>query len=150
MLENDISLRRALAYSGSSRQLYYYRPKTRKLGLDASVVERVKQVALKRPSFGTRRMAAVLTRELGTPVNRKKVQRIFRALNWVSPYMKKSEIIHSHAKLLKPETPNTLWEADMTYIWCGKDRWCYLFSVLDVFTRIWIGERLSLERLKRG
>ncbi|MCL5067357.1 MAG: integrase core domain-containing protein [Thaumarchaeota archaeon] len=27
----------------------------------------------------------------------------------------------------------------MTYIWCGKDRWCYPFSVLDVFTRIWLG-----------
>jgi putative transposase len=139
MLENDISLRKALAYSGSSRQLYYYRPKTRKVSLDAFVVERVKQIVLNRPSFGTRRMAAVMTRELGGPVNRKKVQRIFRALNWVSPSMKKSEIIRSSAKLLKPEAPNTLWEADMTYIWGGRDRWCYLFSVLDVFTRIWLG-----------
>lgn len=139
MLQNEISLRKALAYSGSSRQLYYYRPKKRRVSLDAPTVERVKQIALTRPSFGTRRMAAVLTRQLRTSVNRKKVQRIFRALNWISPSMKKNEIIRSHAKLLKPEAPNTLWEADMTYIWGGRDRWCYLFSVLDVFTRIWIG-----------
>ena len=139
MLERDLSLRKALAYSGSSRQLYYHRRKARNPSLDASCVKRVKQIALVRPSFGTRRMAALLTRELGVPVNRKKVQRIFRALNWASPSMKKSEIIRSNAKLLKPEAPNSLWEADMTYIWCGRDTWCYLFSVLDVFTRIWVG-----------
>ena len=139
MLENDLSLRKALAYSGSSRQLYYYKPRERNERLDSSIVNRVKEVALERPSFGTRRMAAILTRELGYPVNRKKIQRIFRALNWTSPAMKKSEIIRSSAKLLKPLAPNTLWEADMTYIWCGRDRWCYLFSVLDVFTRIWVG-----------
>ena len=139
MAESDVSLRKALGYTGLSRCTYYYKPKMRKMDLDASTVERVKQVALKRPSFGTRRMAAVLTREIGVPVNRKKVQRIFRALNWVSPAMKKSEIMRSKVRLLKPEAPNTLWEADMTYIWCGRDRWCYLFSVLDVFTRIWLG-----------
>ena len=27
----------------------------------------------------------------------------------------------------------------MTYIWCGQDRWCYLFNVLDAFTREWVG-----------
>jgi putative transposase len=139
MLRSDVSLRKALAYSGSSRQLYYRKPRARNVSCDAEIVKQVKQIALRRPSFGTRRMAAILTRELGTPVNRKKVQRIFRALNWVSPSMKKSEIIRSSAKLLKPEAPNTLWEADMTYIWGGRDRWCYLFSVLDVFTRIWVG-----------
>ncbi len=139
MLESDLSLRKALAYSGSSRQLYYYKPRERSVRLDGSIVNRVKEVALERPSFGTRRMAAILTRELGYPVNRKKIQRIFRALNWTSPAMKKSEIIRSSVKLLKPLAPNTLWEADMTYIWCGRDRWCYLFSVLDVFTRIWVG-----------
>jgi putative transposase len=140
MLENgNLSLRRALSYSGSSRQLYYYKPRMRKMKLDSSTVDRVKQIALNRPSFGTRRMAAVLTKDSGTPVNRKKVQRIFRALHWSSPSMKKNEIIRAHARLLKPVAPNELWEADMTYIWCGRDRWCYLFDVLDVFSRVWIG-----------
>ncbi len=139
--ENNISLRKALSYSGLSSCMYYYRKRERKQApaLDSPIIEAVRRVALERPSFGTRRMAAILTRELGTPVNRKKVQRIFRALNWVSPAMKKSEIIRSSARLLKPEAPNILWEADMTYIWCGRDGWCYLFNVLDVFTRIWLG-----------
>jgi putative transposase len=139
--ENDISLRKALSYSGLSSCVYYYNKQQTKQArpIDVTILEAVKRISIERPSFGTRRMAAILTRELGTPVNRKKVQRIFRALNWVSPAMKKSEIIRSAARLLKPEAPNTLWEADMTYIWCGRDGWCYLFNVLDVFTRIWLG-----------
>ncbi len=27
----------------------------------------------------------------------------------------------------------------MTYFWCGIDGWCYLFNVVDVFTRKWVG-----------
>ena len=26
----------------------------------------------------------------------------------------------------------------MTYIWCGVDGWCYLFNILDCFTREWV------------
>ena len=27
----------------------------------------------------------------------------------------------------------------MSYIWCGRDGWCYSFNVIDVFTRQWLG-----------
>ena len=53
--------------------------------------------------------------------------------------MRKSEIIRSGRKLPKPVEPNQFWEADMSYIWCGRDGWCYAFNVLDVFTRQWLG-----------
>ena len=26
----------------------------------------------------------------------------------------------------------------MTYVWCGIDRWCFCFNVIDVFTRQWV------------
>jgi len=84
-------------------------------------------------------MAATLSRRLGRPVNRKQVQRIYRKLGWIVPQKTKSDIIRSSRKLLRPTAPDQLWEADMTYIWCGSDRWCYLFNVIDVFTSEWIG-----------
>ena len=67
--ENNISLRKALSYSGLSSCMYYYRKRERKQApaLDSAIIEAVRRVALERPSFGTRRMAAILTRELGTP-----------------------------------------------------------------------------------
>ena len=96
-------------------------------------------VAKTRPTYGTRRMAAQLARQLGAPVNRKKVSRIYRKLGWTAPRMRKSEIIRSGRRLPKPVEPNQFWEADMSYIWCGRNGWCYAFNVLDVFTRQWLG-----------
>lgn len=139
MLERRMSLRKALAYSGCSRKTYYYEPRKRAIRLDPSIVSATEKIALARPSYGTRRMAAMLSRELHAPVNRKRVQRIYRALNWIEPSLKKKDIIRAASNLVVPQVPYELWEADFTYIWCGVDRWCYLFSVLDVFSREWAG-----------
>jgi putative transposase len=140
MLENRMSLRKALAYSGCSRRMYYYEPKRRVMELNPSVVDATEKIALERPSYGTRRMAAMLSREFGTPVNRKRVQRIYRALNWIEPSLKKKDIIRAaSSNLVDPRAPCELWEADFTYVWCGIDRWGYLFNVLDVFSREWAG-----------
>jgi len=140
MLEDErMSLRKALAYSGCSRRMYYGVPKKRTVSLDPDTVHMVEKIALERPSYGTRRMAAMLSRELRAPVNRKRVQRIFRALNWIEPSLRKSDIIQAASSLVDPQAPCELWEADFTYVWCGVDRWCYLFNVLDVFSREWAG-----------
>lgn len=32
---------------------------------------------------------------------------------------------------------------DITYIWCGHDGWCYLFSILDCYTREWLAYTFS-------
>jgi transposase InsO family protein len=139
MLDNKLSLRKALHYSGCSRAMYYYRKRDRKVvRLDPAVVDSAKRITLERPFYGTRRMAVMLSRELGRPVNRKQVQRVFHALNWVEPSKKKVDIIRSKGKTVKASRPYELWEADMSYIWCGIDGWCYLFNVIDVFSREWI------------
>ena len=44
--------------------------------LSTTIVEKeIQQISMERPTYGTRRMAAMLTRILGIPVNRKRVQR---------------------------------------------------------------------------
>ena len=139
MQEDGLSLRKALGYSGSSRRMYYYEPKRRAINTDPIILQKLEQLTPERPSFGTRRMAAMLSRDLGRPVNRKQVQRIFRILGWIEPSKKKSEVIRALANPILPTRPYELWEGDMTYIFCGVDGWCYLFNVLDVFDRIWMG-----------
>ena len=86
------------------------------IGLDPSVVDAVQVIALRRPSYGTRRMAAMLSRELGRPVNRKRVQRVYRALNWIEPSKRKSEISRSATRTAKATRPYGLWEDDLTYV----------------------------------
>jgi len=137
--EEGFSLRKALRRSGCSRQGYYHKPKKRLIPPDPYIVEKTKQIALRRPLYGTRRMAAQLTRELGVPVNRKRVQRIYRQLGWTQPQRRKNDLLRNVVSSRpKPTRPNELWEADLTYIHCGVDGWAYLFNVEDVFGREWI------------
>jgi hypothetical protein len=122
--EHQMSLRKALAYSGSSRKMYYYRPRQRDTKLNSSVVDATEKIALQRPFYGTRRMAAQLSRELHVPINRKRVQKVFHKLNWIEPAKTKSEVIRSATKVVRAPRPYEFWQTDMTYLWCGnRDRW---------------------------
>jgi hypothetical protein len=77
---HDLSLRKALAYTDCSRNTYYYNKKkgprnTRQQQhqqqqqqhhLIQTVLEKkIEEIILQRPSYGTRRMAAMLTRIMG-------------------------------------------------------------------------------------
>lgn len=141
MKQNGISLRKSLQYSGCSSTMYYYKKKKRqKAPVDPAVLDMTQDIAVHRPSYGTRRMAVILSQRMGRPINRKQVRRIFYTLNWLKPAQRKSDIIKASArKPVPPSGPGQLWEADMTYVWCGIDGWCYLFNVIDVFTRQWVG-----------
>lgn len=146
-----MSLRKALSYAGLSSCVYYYRRRERtQPGLDQSTVEAVKRIAMERPSYGTRRMAVMLSRELDRPINRKRVKRIFHALNWIEPSKTKKEIIRSAVKTVKATRPYELWETDLTYVWCGRDGWCYLFNVLDVFQREWLSYAFDTSAIKEN
>ena len=134
-----ISLTKSRRYAGISRTMWYYAKKPRDVKIDSDTLSTVRKIASKRPTYGTRRMAAQITRETGNPINRKKIQRIYRKIGWIVPKMSKSDIQnHKAAKLFKPSGPNQLWQTDITYIHCGVDGWCYCFNVLDAFTRKWL------------
>ena len=134
-LHEKMNLRKSLRYAGISRRMWYHKPKARNVGLDPATVQVVQRIGGKRPTYGTRRMAAQVCRETHTATNRKKIQRIFRKLGWIEPQKTKNDIIRTNRKLFKPDAPNRLWETDMTYVWCGMDGWCYCFNVVDCFTR---------------
>jgi putative transposase len=148
MREAGLGLRDALRYSGSSWNLYYHQERARAVPPDPEMVRKVEELILERPSYGTRRVAAQLSRELETPINRKRVQKIFRALGYTEPAKTKSEIIRARDKAPKASRPCELWQTDLTYIPCGVDGWCYLFNVLDVFSREWAGKKFSPTAVK--
>ena len=147
----DMSLRRALNYSGLSSASYYYKsiPQVARHP-DPVIVEKVKEIAFEHPTYGARRIAAMMRRELHIPVDRKRVRRAFCVLNWTEPSKKKNEIIRSAAKLLKATRPYELWETDITFVWCGVDGWCYLFNVEDVFQREWLGYSFDTNAVKES
>lgn len=147
MMHKGLSLRKSLAYTGASRGSYYYRPKhtrnDRGRLRDPSMLATIKELALRKPVYGSRMMAARLSKELDRPVNRKLVQHAFRVMGWTIPQMTKKQLIGATHEKPKPTAIDQDWEADFTYVWCGVDRWCYLFNVLDIFSREWIAYEFS-------
>jgi putative transposase len=167
--EGSVSIRKALAYSGCSKNTYYYNNKQKKKyygnhiaaavtavtaaqpSLSSAMIEKeIQQISLQRPTYGTRRMAAMLTRTLGRPINRKRIQRIFRKMGYITPARRKKEIMWSKVPNVKADRPNQVWEADLTYIHCGIDGWGYLFNVFDVFTREWVGYCFDMSAVKEN
>jgi putative transposase len=155
-----ISIRKALKYSGCSKNMYY-RNKDHRYDIataataivtpsTTTIEQEIQQISMTRPTYGTRRMAAMLTRVLGIPVNRKRVQRIFRKMGYITPSRRKKEILRSKVPNVKADRPNQVWEADLTYIHCGIDGWGYLFNVFDVFTREWVGYCFDLSAVKEN
>ena len=132
-LTTKLSLRKSLCYTGISHNKWYYSKSPRNIPLNKTVSDTVQNIGNTRPTYGTRRMAAAATRELGFAVNRKQIRRIFHKLGWIEPKKTKKQIMASKKKLAKPTAPNQLWQTDMTYVWCGIDGWCYCFNVIDAF-----------------
>ena len=143
MVRQDASLTRALKWCGVTRKRRYYKPKARKTAVDPGMLQMIQQIREERPFYGTRRMAAELSRRLGTPVNRKLVRRIYKRMGW-GRQEGAPQSTKTRWKPVKAARPNQIWETDITCIWCGPaDGWCYCFNVLDIFTRQWIACRLS-------
>jgi len=155
-----ISLRKALRYSRCSKNMYYGKDHRNKSTAAATAVtavttttmieKEIQKIILQRPTYGTRRMAAMLTRILGIPINRKRVQRIFRKMGYITPSRRKKEIMRSKVPNIKANRPNQVWEADLTYIYCGIDGWGYLFNVFDIFTREWVGYCFDMSAVKEN
>jgi putative transposase len=149
--EEGFSLRKALRHSGCSRQGYYHQAKKRSIPPDPYIVEKIKEIALQRPLYGTRRMAAQLSRELGVRVNRKRVQRIYRQLGWTQPRQRKNDLLRTAVSSRpRPTKPNELWESDLTYVHCGVDGWAFLFNVEDVVSREWVSYVFDLTAVKEN
>ena len=110
----------------------------------------VQRIAPDRPTYGMRRMAAQISREMGRPVNRKAVCRIFKRLGWTMPARTKREIIWSNRRVPRSDGSGRFWESDMSYLWCGADGWCYCFNVIDVFTRQWLAFVLEDRATRHG
>ena len=143
-LADRMSSRKALSYIGASKNMLYYKGsgKKRSAPLDSTVAKHVRRIGAERTACGTRRLATAASREIGRPVNRKQVQRICRKTGMIAPVTAKKEEVKHGSRKVKTTRPYEVWEMDITYIPTGSS-WAYCYTVLDVFTREWVGYALS-------
>lgn len=105
---------------------------------DAAIVE----VARANPVDGTRMVAALASRELGTPVNRKRVQRVMRAHGLLQ--RSRNTDRRRRPGFFRVTRPDELWHMDMTKVWTAAQGWVYLHVAVDCCTREVAGWTLDI------
>jgi putative transposase len=118
---------------------------------DAPLREALKRLAGQWPTYGYRRLTALLRRE-GQEVNGKRVRRLMTELgiHGTLPVRRKRTTDSCHdfprfdnlVKELEVIRPDQVWVADITYIRLRRD-FVYLAVVMDVFTRLIRGWHLG-------
>ena len=123
--------------AGVSRQALYRRPgrRPRAAGPGATSPDDqvIVEVARANPTDGTRMVAALASRQLGRPVNRKRVQRVMRAHRLLQPT--RSGDRRRRPGFFRVTRPDALWHADMTKVWTAQHGWVYLHAIIDCCTR---------------
>ncbi|WP_438820990.1 IS3 family transposase [Cupriavidus gilardii] len=156
-LVQGLSVSKACRYFGISRQAYYKRrdSELRQAARDTAICALVKQVRLRQPRIGTRKLQQILR----APMEKADIQlgrdRLFEVLRAARLLVKPHRAYHKttdshhrfrrHPNLLKdgaqkvvPTAPEQLWVADITYL-PTTHQTVYLSLVTDAYSRKIVG-----------
>lgn len=118
--------------------------KPAKRPLDATLVERIGQLIKHHPTYGYRKLWALLRFTDGLLINAKAVYRILKSKRW---------FVHQRSLTPRPRVQgrrsiasasNTRWAMDLTHIYCGTDGWGHLAAIIDCHDREIVGFEFSL------
>ena len=124
MLQHGVSLNRALKLCGMAKKRWYYEPKQREMAIDLDMLQMIREIRDERPFYGTRRMAAEMSRRLGRMVNCKTVRRIYRRMGWdESQRMRVPKVRWTP---IRTDRPNEVWETDPTLCLVRSGGWVML------------------------
>jgi putative transposase len=87
-------------------------------------------------------VAALASRELGVPVNRKRAQRVMREHRLLQ--RSRSGERRRRPGFFRVTRPDELWHLDMTKVWTAAHGWVYLHAIVDCCTREIAGWSLEL------
>jgi len=116
---------------------------------DELLVERIGQLIQRYPTFGYRKLWAMLRFKQGVKVNRKAVYRVLSLKGW---------FVHQRQPKARPRVrssrsvaarSNQRWAMDVTHIDCGRDGWGHLVAVIDCHDRSIVGYEFALRARAR-
>ena len=131
---------------GIARSTLYYKPK--KPPADEEDKVKISSVMSEHPAYGHRRVALALG------LNRKKANRLMKKFHLKPKLRRGFRLVKlddmgrpeikaiNILKTLCPIHPNVVWAGDFTYFWF-QDRFWYVATVIDVFTREIVGWHLA-------
>lgn len=112
--------------------------------LDALLVERIADLIEKHPTYGYRRLWAMLRFRDGLLINKKAVYRILQAKSWFCHERRRTPRPRVHGRISIAPASNERWAVDLTHIYCGEDGWGHLAAVIDCHDREIVGYEFSL------
>ena len=144
----DLSLSRQCRLLSISRSSVYHTPQGES-AQNLELMQRIDEVFLKYPFYGSRQMVRHLWRD-GVRVGRHRARRLMRVMGlqaiyqapWTTTRHPEHRVYPYLLKGLAIERPNQVWTADITYIPVQKG-FLYLVAVMDGATRRVLSWRLS-------
>lgn len=139
-----MSISQLCKWFGVPRSSFYYKNhRAQAPQVSESLEQAIRKVITEFPTYGVRRIWAVLRNRDGILVNRKAVHRIVKLRGWQKSQRAKGFRPRIFGKKHHTCRSNQLWAIDTTSLFCGKDGWCYLTAVIDCHDRSIVGWRLS-------
>lgn len=112
--------------------------------LDEVLVERVRRVIAQFPTFGYRRIWAILRHRDGVKVNRKAVYRVLQRRGWFVHQRRATPRPRVQRRRSYAPVSDQRWAMDVTHIDCGRDGWAHLAAVIDCHDREIVGYEFAL------
>lgn len=144
-----MSIGRQTELLGISRSSFYYEPKVSEF--DLAAMKKIDEVFTKCPFYGVRKVWHDLKNVHGLSIGRDHVGRLMKEMGLEAIYPKpsKTSVKNPNHKLypyllrhIGASYPNHIWGSDITYIRLSHG-FCYLYAILDWFSRYVVGWELS-------
>jgi putative transposase len=112
--------------------------------VDDVLAERIRRLIADFPTFGYRRLWALLRFRDGLVINRKAVYRVLEVKGWFVNQRPSTPRPRVQGSVSRAAKSNERWAMDVTHIDCGEDGWAHLAAVIDCHDREVIGYELAL------
>jgi putative transposase len=133
MREKLKSTNLACTLAGMAKSTWYYKPKENLLNNEIS--DRMKEIAIERPRFGSPRMTVLIRREFGT-VNHKRIERLYKEARLTLPRERRKRKWHGRKnQMFVPLGPSQRWSMDFMEDKTVDGRRIRIFNVVDDFSR---------------
>lgn len=111
---------------------------------DELLLTRIKALIEEFPTYGYRRICALLRRRDKLAINRKKVYRLMREQRWMISQRETSPKPRVQKSRSRTERSNERWAMDISHVYCGADGWGHLVAVIDCHDRELVGWEFAL------
>jgi putative transposase len=111
---------------------------------NSELEEKLHVLIQKHPTYGYRRLWALLRYRLGENLNRKRIYRLLKRKRWLVHQRKVTARPRVQASVSRTEASDRRWAMELTHVSCGADGWAHLVGVIDCCDRELMGWEFSL------